>query len=708
LEKSFKNNIEVIIKSVIKDVKCKDEVEMIFMKCLKHFDKKEKKRLKERSNQILNINKIDERTFKEYLKKAKVYFDLRADFLRKIDFVSVSKNLLKSRLYQTNYYMLEKVINMKNFFKIKISDEEQTLYIDTLQSLENNEIFEECLMIAELYDKDKRKFLQDMKSSINDYLLIINRKKYLTFLSVPHQEISTKYYFILNMLSVVDSIISNNLHDAKVLLNNLTENFVCKCFIQNFYLIQVQEMNTLLEVLWKNDFNNTKDISSNMDIYDLFSSNKITDNPDNLFRLQIRTVICHYLNYRELELNYILEILKIFKCRNDKVMVEKYLTLFQDLTSSTGNITYMYQKLKYLYFLGNNKEFQSIFNSIYKSVDLKNTKPESIWDTKIMLLKFQIEYNKKVPEDDIDHSGMIALIDQHKHIFDKYHESDKELEAKFYYIAGNFKALDNVEYSYVQSSLTDFRDKISIQNIQMCCKYFLLASIHTKKFKYLFKLLPKSIKLFKIIYECKEYSSIKNIKVETEKFIKEYSQLIRNLKVDKIAFIFQFLVDNCTDLPFYYELVSKFTNKYPNYSIYSLISSYGSDDPHDSNFLKVNEKKSFQTIWKNIKDNLENSVKKHLESAFKFLRILFKIKKLPDKERYNSVQKVIIQINELLAKEDVLLPKNVFDLIKFEGSEYNPSIVHKELIHKILKEIEIYSSIMRPVKLSTLMCKFSF
>ncbi len=304
---------------------------------------------------------------------------------------------------------------------------------------------------------------------------------------------------------------------------------------------------------------------------------------------------------------------------------------------------------------------------------------------------------------------MIALIDQHKDIFEKHHESDKELEAKFYYIAGNFKALDNAEYSNIQSSLTDFRDKISIQNIQMCCKYFLLASIHTKKFKYLFKLLPKSIKLFKIIYDCNECSSsTKNIKAETERFIKEYSQLIRNLKVEKIAFIFQFLVDKCCELPFYYELVSKFTNKYPNYSIYSLISSYGSDDPNDSNILKVNEKKSFQTVWKKIKDYLENPVRKYLESAFKFLKILFKIKKLSDKERYNSVQKVIIQINELLSKEEVLLPKNVFDLIKFEGSEYNPSTVHKEFIHKILKEIEIYSSIMRPVKLSNLMFNISF
>ncbi len=699
----------MIIKNLVKDVKCKDEVEMVFMKCLKHFEKKEKKRLKDRTNQILNINKIDERIFREYLKKAKIYFDLRVDFLQKIDFVTVSKNLLNSRLDQTNYYILEKVINMKNFFKIKISLDEQRLYINTLQSLENNEIFEECLIIAELYDKDERKFLQDMKISINDYLLNINMKKYLSFLALPQQEISTKYFFILNMLRVVDSIISNSLQDAKVLLNTLTENFVCKSFIQNFYLNQVQEMNTLLEVLWKNNFNHTKDISSNMDIYNLFSSNKITENPDNLFRLQIRTVICHHLHYRELELNYILDILKIFKCRNDKVMVEKYLTLFQHLTSSTGNITYMYQKLKYLYFLGNNKEFQSIFNSIYKSVDLKNTKPESIWDTKIMLLKFQIEYNKKVPEDDNDHSGMIALIDQHKDIFEKHHESDKELEAKFYYIAGNFKALDNAEYSNIQSSLTDFRDKISIQNIQMCCKYFLLASIHTKKFKYLFKLLPKSIKLFKIIYDCNECSSsTKNIKAETERFIKEYSQLIRNLKVEKIAFIFQFLVDKCCELPFYYELVSKFTNKYPNYSIYSLISSYGSDDPNDSNILKVNEKKSFQTVWKKIKDYLENPVRKYLESAFKFLKILFKIKKLSDKERYNSVQKVIIQINELLSKEEVLLPKNVFDLIKFEGSEYNPSTVHKEFIHKILKEIEIYSSIMRPVKLSNLMFNISF
>jgi hypothetical protein len=325
-----------------------------------------------------------------------------------------------------------------------------------------------------------------------------------------------------------------------------------------------------------------------------------------------------------------------------------------------------------------------------------------------MLLKFQIEYNKNIPEDDIDHSEMILLIDKHKHIFERFHESDKELEAKFYYIAGNFKALDNAEYSIVQSNLKDFRDKISIQNIQLCCKYFLLASIHTKKFKYLFKLLPKSIKLFKIIYECKEHSSNKNTRVETEKFIKEYTQMIRNLKVDKIAFFFQFLVDNCTELPFYFELVTKFTNKYPNYSIYSLISSYGSDNPSDSDIIKINGKKSYQTLWKNIKDNLESSVKKYLESAFKFLRLLFKIKKFTDKDRYNLIQKVIIQINELLENEDVLLPKNVFDIIKFEGCEYNPSIVNKEFIHKIQKEIEIYYSIMRPVKMSKLISNFSF
>lgn len=691
----MRNRVDVIKNNMGSGERLKDDVEMVFMKCLKHSEKKSYQ-IKAKFAKIISKSKISEEQFTLHLKKAKIFYDLNLEFFSKIDFDVVIKNLQKFSFNKLNYYILEKVINMKNLLKRAVPEDHKRVYINTLRTLENNQFFDECLNTANLLKYEKVSALK-IKNSIDDFLLNPNMKQYLSFISFPPQEITTSYYFKLKILYIIDMLLIGNLERTKEELKVITEEFVCNSFNQKLFINLLQEVNSLLKVLWYNNFDSKKKLSSNKEIEQLFRKNKIDESPENLFHIQIRRVLCNHLKFQDKELKYIEEILHIYKARNDSEMVRKYLNLYQDLTTSSNNIIQLYYKLKYFYFLGDCNKFSSIFNKNFDPNNYYLNAAKDIWEAKMILMKFKMDYSNKISDDDTDHSNLILFIDKNKKILNNFHDSNRELEAKMYYIAGNFKAFDSVEYSDIQSILKDTKDKIFIENIQLCCKYFLLASICTKKFKYLFKLLPKSIKLFKIIHECKPSQS--------KNFIIEYGEIIQKLDVNKIAFVFQFLVDNGVDLPFYSDLIAKFTNKYPNYSIYSLVSTYGLEDLNDSSIQKSeNRRRNNQEVWKKIKPLLQTSIKKNLESSNKFLKLLFKIKNkkgdLSDNERINIITKVISDINDLLSKEEVLLPKNVFDLLKFQESLFEPISINKELIYRIDNKFDVYNSLAKPVKLS--------
>ena len=108
--------------------------------------------------------------------------------------------------------------------------------------------------------------------------------------------------------------------------------------------------------------------------------------------------------------------------------------------------------------------------------------------------------------------------------------------------------LDKYDYSEVQALLI-----YNKQQFTDCCKYYLHSSIQTNKFKYLFKLLPKSLKIFKLLADA--FPKNKNVP-QNEQFIEEYFKILRTLQTEKIAFIFQFLLNNGTNYPLFLKLVA--------------------------------------------------------------------------------------------------------------------------------------------------------
>ena len=158
--------------------------------------------------------------------------------------------------------------------------------------------------------------------------------------------------------------------------------------------------------------------------------------------------------------------------------------------------------------------------------------------------------------------------------------------------------LDKYDYSEVQALLISNK-----QQFTDCCKYYLHSSIHTNKFKYLFKLLPKSLKIFKLIADT--FPKNKNVP-QNEQFIEEYFKILRTLQTEKIAFIFQFLLNNGTNYPFFLELVANFTNIYPNYSIYAILSLNSRKDELGNKNLEKSKKEIINKMQEKRTDLLEN------------------------------------------------------------------------------------------------------
>ena len=400
------------VDSIIKLPNKSEELKAMFIKYIKHNESKYIKN-KIKFMNVLTKNNVEESLFKKIGNEAKKYYDVNNFFFDKINFPSIVAQLSKFGLLKINFNLLEKVIYIKPIRNLQVEEIYVKIYLDTLRDLENSQFFDETLRQMNFLPNEKSK-LTLIKSSIDNFLLDCNCSDYKAFLNIPFDELTQLDYFKLKIINCIDLILKQKITECKNSIYTMIHEFI-GLRVGNFsYISIIEEIDRIITIFWIN----LKKAESNTqyEIMSLFCNNPIDhNNPDNLFVLQLRRIICSsYLELRNEEEQLLLQIMSIYKCKNDREMIEKYLSLYREKFEYKNSSLYICTVLKYLKFVNKTNEFNSIFKLKFNEKEYFQREVENECEAKIICYKFQLDFNSRHQDDDKDHSNVLLFLEKNK------------------------------------------------------------------------------------------------------------------------------------------------------------------------------------------------------------------------------------------------------------------------------------------------------